>query len=75
MQGVWPLHWPVVNSPHMEEKLGRREMELKRKEDALRCGGGVRVCGEICQISVWCVLEEGGHTEVWRGCGSPQPSC
>ena len=33
---MWPLHWPVVNSPHMEEKLGRREMEQKRKEDAIK---------------------------------------
>ncbi|GAX76440.1 hypothetical protein CEUSTIGMA_g3885.t1 [Chlamydomonas eustigma] len=35
-KGVWPLHWPVVNSSHMEEKLARREMERKRKEDEFR---------------------------------------
>eukprot|EP00798_Chlamydomonas_sp_ICE-L_P027688 gene27688-7329_t len=36
--GKWMLHWPLVNSPHMLEKLARQEMEKKRAEDAQRFG-------------------------------------
>lgn len=36
LQGSVPLHWPLVNAPgRMVEQLGRQELELKRKEDAL----------------------------------------
>ncbi|MEW5319838.1 MAG: hypothetical protein WDW38_010963 [Sanguina aurantia] len=35
-KGAVALHWPVVNSPHMLEKLGRRELEAKRLEDDAR---------------------------------------
>ena len=31
-----PLHWPLVNSEHMAERLGRRELERKRVDDAQR---------------------------------------
>ncbi len=30
----YPLHWPLINSDHMQEKLARRELESKKKEDA-----------------------------------------
>ena len=30
----YPLHWPLINSDHMREKLARRELESKKKEDA-----------------------------------------
>jgi len=30
----YPLHWPLVNSNHMAEKLAMRELESKKKEDA-----------------------------------------
>ena len=33
-QGDTPLHWPLVNSDHMQERLGRRELERKRVDDA-----------------------------------------
>ena len=32
----FPLHWPLINSPHMRERLARRELEKKRIEDASR---------------------------------------
>jgi curved DNA-binding protein CbpA len=35
-QGEWQLHWPLVNSPALRERLARRELELKRQEDADR---------------------------------------
>lgn len=31
-----PLHWPLVNSDHMTERLARRELEKKRIDDAKR---------------------------------------
>ena len=31
-----PLHWPLVNSDHMRERLARRELERKRIDDAQR---------------------------------------
>ena len=35
VQGGVSLHWPLVNQPNsMSEQLGRRELELKRREDA-----------------------------------------
>lgn len=30
----FPLHWPLINSDHMREKLAKRELESKKKEDA-----------------------------------------
>ncbi|KAL6778128.1 hypothetical protein ACKKBG_A17025 [Auxenochlorella protothecoides x Auxenochlorella symbiontica] len=30
----FPLHWPLINSDHMRERLARRELEKKRLEDA-----------------------------------------
>ncbi len=39
-QGEWQLHWPLVNSPALRERIARRELELKRQEDADRWGGG-----------------------------------
>lgn len=30
----YPLHWPLINSDHMREKLAKRELENKKKEDA-----------------------------------------
>lgn len=33
-QGSFPLHWPLVNSEHLREKLGRRELDRKRIEDS-----------------------------------------
>ena len=39
-QGVWQLHWPLVQSEHFKETLARREMEAKRLEDAQRWGRG-----------------------------------
>jgi hypothetical protein len=35
-QGDFPLHWPLVNSDHMRDRLGKRELERKRVEDASR---------------------------------------
>ncbi|KAI3436650.1 hypothetical protein D9Q98_006066 [Chlorella vulgaris] len=32
----FPLHWPLVNSEHMKDKLGQRELEKKKVEDANR---------------------------------------
>jgi hypothetical protein len=29
-----PMHWPLNNTPHMIEKLGMQELEMKRKADA-----------------------------------------
>jgi hypothetical protein len=35
VQGGVSLHWPLVNQPgSMLEQMGRRELELKRREDA-----------------------------------------
>lgn len=31
-----PLHWPLINSNHMAEKLAQRELEKKRIDDAKR---------------------------------------
>lgn len=31
-----PLHWPLVNSDHMRERLARKELEKKRIDDAKR---------------------------------------
>lgn len=36
MQDSFPLHWPLVNSEHMKDKLGQRELEKKKVEDANR---------------------------------------
>ena len=36
LQGTFPLHWPLVNSDHMRERLAKRELERKRIEDADR---------------------------------------
>lgn len=33
-QESFPLHWPLINSDHMRERLARRELERKRIEDA-----------------------------------------
>ncbi|KAL4442949.1 hypothetical protein ABPG77_008440 [Micractinium sp. CCAP 211/92] len=33
-KGNFPLHWPLVNSEHMRDKLGQRELERKRIEDS-----------------------------------------
>lgn len=30
----YPLHWPLINSDHMREKLAMKELEHKKKEDA-----------------------------------------
>lgn len=30
----YPLHWPLINSNHMAERLAKRELENKKKEDA-----------------------------------------
>ena len=30
----YPLHWPLVNSDHMREKIAMKELENKKKEDA-----------------------------------------
>lgn len=30
----FPLHWPLINSDHMREKIAKRELESKKKEDA-----------------------------------------
>lgn len=35
-QGSFPLHWPLVNSEHMRDRLGQRELERKRIDDAKR---------------------------------------
>ncbi|PSC71468.1 heat shock [Micractinium conductrix] len=32
-KGGFPLHWPLVNSAHMAERLAKRELEKKRVED------------------------------------------
>lgn len=32
-QGSFPLHWPLINSDHMRERLAKRELERKRIED------------------------------------------
>ena len=29
-----PLHWPLINSDHMRETLAKKELEMKKKEDA-----------------------------------------
>lgn len=34
VQDNFPLHWPLINSDHMRERLARRELEKKRLEDA-----------------------------------------
>lgn len=31
-----PLHWPLINSDHMKERLAQRELEQKRLDDARR---------------------------------------
>lgn len=31
-----PLHWPLINSDHMRERLAKRELEKKRIDDAKR---------------------------------------
>lgn len=31
-----PLHWPLINSDHMKERLAKRELEKKRIDDANR---------------------------------------
>ena len=55
LQGTFPLHWPLVNSDHMRERLAKRELERKRVEDAdrlqledpnFRRGEGERARGE-----------------------------
>ena len=33
-KGTFPLHWPLINSDHMKERLGKRELERKRIEDS-----------------------------------------
>jgi HSP20 family molecular chaperone IbpA len=33
-KGDFPLHWPLINSDHMKERLAKRELEKKRIEDA-----------------------------------------
>ncbi|KAL4457675.1 hypothetical protein ABPG75_012540 [Micractinium tetrahymenae] len=33
-KGSFPLHWPLINSDHMRDKLGKRELERKRVEDS-----------------------------------------
>ncbi len=35
-QGAFGLHFPVHNTPHMGEKLGRKQLERKRVEDGER---------------------------------------
>lgn len=35
-RGAHPLHWPLVASDHMRERLARRELERKKLEDASR---------------------------------------
>ena len=35
-QGSHGLHWPLINSNHMMDVLGKRQMEEKKKEDAKR---------------------------------------
>lgn len=34
MQEGVPLHWPLINSAHMQTRLAKRELEKKRLEDA-----------------------------------------
>lgn len=34
MQEGFPLHWPLIDSPHMQTQLAKRELEKKRLEDA-----------------------------------------
>lgn len=33
-QGSFALHWPLINSDHLRERLAKRELESKRLEDA-----------------------------------------
>lgn len=47
-KGAVALHWPVVNSPHMLEKLGRRELEAKRLEDDARYVPGTFIEHQMC---------------------------
>lgn len=35
-QGSFPLHWPLINSDHMRDRLGKAEMDKKRIADAKR---------------------------------------
>ncbi|KAI7845861.1 hypothetical protein COHA_000595 [Chlorella ohadii] len=35
-QGSFPLHWPLVNSDHMRDRLGKAELDRKRIADAER---------------------------------------
>lgn len=58
-QGGFPLHWPLVNSAHMAERLAKRELEKKRVEDVQQlalespnhrwCRGGAGVV-EGCRV-------------------------
>lgn len=35
-QGAFPMHWPLVNAPgSMLEKMALKELEAKKREDAL----------------------------------------
>ena len=57
LQGKFKLHWPVHNSPHMLETLGRKELEKKRI-GSCRCEGvPAAVCGTLlmacCSRLLW----------------------
>lgn len=36
LQDEHPLHWPMVKSDHMRQRLALKEFELKRIEDSKR---------------------------------------
>ena len=36
MQGSFPLHWPLINSDHLRDRLGKAQLDKKRIADADR---------------------------------------
>lgn len=72
-QGAFGLHFPVHNTPHLAEKLGRRQLEAKRVEDGERAARAVphfRSDGELKELRAF--KEAAAGCLPHAGAGAPQ---